>query len=707
MSTNDDNEPKRSAVDIGVDTSTTIGGGAVFHNDNDEEELQRRYEEAMRRWEERRNVSSSVSSSTEVVPRQVSMSADDTMDANWNTPYMMGMMENESNDAGRKCHTTTTTALPSRKNAKVSPPRRISKTKTIDNDYPNSRIRQRRTIRYDTTTTTVRRRLVDDDVPRRWYEIESQYEPYNYNDDDDGNQNNNDDDVVDDDVTSYTEYDDRKYDKHIPRRLSNPSFCRWKTYQSTSILYPPMVVHDNVSHRRCRPSVIIHFCGGTFFGSYPRQFYGTLLEDIARKCNAVVVATSIPIVLPGVSTLTNSVKRWMVVDDSTDYDDEYGGTRGWADRRRRRRNNGRLIKTKNPLDHLALAEQVQTEFNNAYRDRILNEYCLDYDNDKEIEEFMTNVPIVGIGHSLGARIQVVSCTDPKISKQCLAMGKRNRLIRSGRDGMIYLGFANWYAKSSIPGVESLEGAVRKSKSSRRPREEPQDRGGDGIGRQDDVWGGRLRRRQRDSTNDGIRGRSGSYDQYDRYDAEDLDLRDVFGDVVSTVAKSVKGIGVALTPEAEELEFSPTPNELWDALSTSDGWYGRNCRNTLIIQFDNDPIDQGSRLARTLLSAYHAEMNTTTSSSSTGEGDDTRKVNSQHCVKFARLPGGHLTPVTLREDITKLIPKQAVSLLSSTYNFLLEQIDGQTRKSDQKQQQRNIVAVADTVASYIRSLTSDA
>ncbi|KAL3761672.1 hypothetical protein ACHAW5_002652 [Stephanodiscus triporus] len=338
--------------------------------------------------------------------------------------------------------------------------------------------------------------------------------------------------------------------------------------------------------------------------------------------------------------------------------------------------------------------RVQTEFNSAYRDVILDEYCADYDDyDGEVEDFMKRVPIVGIGHSLGARIQAVSCSDPRISKRCLSMGKRNRLIRTGRDGMIYLGFANWGASSSIPGVETLDNTVRKRKARRRKRED----GGDGVGRRDDVWDGGSRRRRRDSYNNGARG---GYGQYNSYDDEDLDLMDVFGDVVSTVAKGVKQIGEALTPEAEDLEFSPTPNELWDDLSSSIGWYGRSCRNNLIVQFEDDPIDQGSRLARTLLTAYDAGLNATNFAE-----DSARRDETPHVVKFARLSGGHLTPVTLRGDIAKLIPRRAISLLSSSYNFILEQIDGRKGKSSQKQR-KDVEDVADTVASYIRSLKGD-
>jgi hypothetical protein len=176
--------------------------------------------------------------------------------------------------------------------------------------------------------------------------------------------------------------------------------------------------------------------------------------------------------------------------------------------------------------------------------------------------------------------------------------------------------------------------------------------------------------------------------------------DVFGDVVSGVADGVKMIGEVLTPEAEDLEFSPTPDELWNDLSSSVGSYGRSCRNNLIVQFEDDPIDQGSRLARALLMAHDAGMNATSSII-----DDASRVEAPHGVKFARLSGGHLTPVTLRGDIAKMIPKRAFSLLSSSYDFILEQIDGRTVKSSQKQR-KDVEDVADTVASFIRSLNGD-
>ncbi|KAL9183721.1 hypothetical protein ACHAXT_004577 [Thalassiosira profunda] len=466
-----------------------------------------------------------------------------------------------------------------------------------------------------------------------------------------------------DDETEYAEHD---------RGYSSPPDpeCEWETYRSTSILFPPLDQGER-DGAPTRPKSIIHFVGGTFFGSYPRKFYGTLLEDIARKCNAVVVATPIPLVLPG-KGLVSKLENWMLDEGGIDDD--------WSRERGRRRRTPK--QSTNPLDHLSLAETIQKEFNNAYRDVVLDEYCSDYASEEHVESFMKEVPIIGIGHSLGARIQAVSCSHPRISKRCLSMGKGSRLIRSGREGMIYLGFANWGASSSIPGVATLDRTVKRKRQGQR------ERNGRGVGRRDDVWDDRSPRRRR------------RYGRYDRSEAEDLDLTDVFSDVVTGVAKGAKQIGEALTPEAEDLEFSPAPDELWDDLSASDGWYSQSCQNNLIVQFDLDPIDQGSRLARTLLTAYSGEWNA--SNSADADGD---RADSLHDVKFARLPGGHLTPVTVQEGVAKVLPRSAVSLLSSSYDFILDQLDGERAGKSTQRQRKERKDVADTVASYVDSLCS--
>ncbi len=68
--------------------------------------------------------------------------------------------------------------------------------------------------------------------------------------------------------------------------------------------------------------------------------------------------------------------------------------------------------------------RVQAEFNAAYRKVVLDEYCADCNNcDREIEDFIREVPTVRMGNSLGARLQAMSCSNLRISKQCLSMGK--------------------------------------------------------------------------------------------------------------------------------------------------------------------------------------------------------------------------------------------------------------------------------------------
>jgi hypothetical protein len=136
---------------------------------------------------------------------------------------------------------------------------------------------------------------------------------------------------------------------------------------------------------------------------------------------------------------------------------------------------------------------------------------------------MREVPIVGMGHSLGTRLQAVSCSDPHISKRCLSMGKRDRLIRSGRDWMVYLGFTNWSTRSLIPGMESLDGAARTRREAgrqqRRQREQQEDRIDDGsVGWRNNVWDDRTAccgtRQEGRDINDNYDGAGCGYGQYD-------------------------------------------------------------------------------------------------------------------------------------------------------------------------------------------------
>ncbi len=95
-----------------------------------------------------------------------------------------------------------------------------------------------------------------------------------------------------------------------------------------------------------------------------------------------------------------------------------------------------------------------------------------------------------------------------------------------------------------------------------------------------------------------------------------------------------------------------------------------------------------------------------------DNDDHRqnRTPAAHGVKFARLLGGHLMPVMLRGNITRMIPGGGISLLSSSYDFILGQIDGgqqrgMIRELSHQKRRRDVKDVADTVASYIRLLNA--
>jgi hypothetical protein len=465
--------------------------------------------------------------------------------------------------------------------------------------------------------------------------------------------------------------DDYYQDECTQSTARNKPSCQWETYRSTSILFPPL------KSNTC-PKAIIHFVGGTFFGSYPRKFYGKLLEDIAIKCDAVVVATPIPLVLPG-KGLVNRLSNWLFDDSLGDDDFDRVNKRMRRDEQKN-----------NPLDHLHLAEAVQKEFNYAYRDVVIDEYCADFQSEEQVEGFMKTVPIIGVGHSLGARIQAISCSHPDVLKY-LQMGKGRRLVRSGREGMIYLGFANWGASTSIPGVETLERTVRERDRSLRQEE----RAKRAVSQRDDVYGDTRasRRRRGQRGDDDLRRRYGrNYDRYSQYDVDDLDLGDVFSDVISGVTKGAKQIGAVLTPDADDLEFKPSPDELWDDLAAPSGGYSRSCRNTLIVQFDEDPIDQGSRLARVLINVNQTNL--------PDSADEEAEPNSAlHDVKFARLKGGHLTPVSFRDGIGKILPQRAMSVITSSSDFLLQQLGDESSKSSSRQQ-KEMTDVVDTLSSYI-------
>lgn len=272
------------------------------------------------------------------------------------------------------------------------------------------------------------------------------------------------------------------------------------------------------------PSCVIHFVGGTFFGSAPSLWYRQLLLDVVKHTQAAVVATSIPVTL-----------------------------------------------LKSPLQHVELSRKIQKQFQVAWRQVLLDEY-----GDK-----IQTLPVCGLGHSLGARLLVVLSTLGPLKS------KVSYIPRSYK-AYVLMSFTNHGAASGIPGVSQL------GKASRQVEWENEE------SQREDTW-----RDQQWPEDDG---------EID--DDDDSDLGGLWRELQGAVTNQASRLRDRLTPKQDELEFHPSPDQLWKALSFDRRYH---IPQTLVVQFDDDRVDQSSKLAVAI----------------SGSSD----------VKFARLRGTHLTPVS--------------------------------------------------------------
>lgn len=215
----------------------------------------------------------------------------------------------------------------------------------------------------------------------------------------------------------------------------------------------------------------------------------------------------------------------------------------------------------NTLDHVRLAKKIARQFEAAYEEIVLDEYGV----------LHNTTPTIAIGHSLGSRLLVVRSTlGERVGSPRLPPPYRCSVLMS---------FTNHAAAAGIPGLNQL---YQSALSVQDRRAEP-------------PRGSRRKRRGRDRYND--------------------DLGALWNQVAESFQEGTKAVRSALTPSPDALEFYPAPDDLWDAVTPNKGGrYG--IPHTLVVQFDDDTVDQSSKLATTL------------------PGD----------VRFCRLRGTHLTPV---------------------------------------------------------------
>lgn len=193
-----------------------------------------------------------------------------------------------------------------------------------------------------------------------------------------------------DDVWSLDDQDDYYYDSDEEDFMeelydtdsidgdSNKNDWTWETFQKhTHILLPPLMPSNN---KIAPPSYILHFVGGTLFGSYPLQFYKRILEQIAKLTNSVVVASSIPIVF-----------------------------------------------NENPLNHNKISRRISNRFWNAYRYVIVDEYG---------QEAVETMKIVGLGHSLGARLMMLM-SNKNLSTETATRSRNRKKILTMTHASLY------------------------------------------------------------------------------------------------------------------------------------------------------------------------------------------------------------------------------------------------------------------------------
>ena len=296
------------------------------------------------------------------------------------------------------------------------------------------------------------------------------------------------------------------------------------------VLLPPAAVE--------RPNVIIHFVGGTFFGSNPKLWYRSLLENIVRSTSAAIIVTPIPVTI-----------------------------------------------FKNPLQHIRLSQKLRASFEHAWFTVLEDEYGSDV---------LRDIPLCGLGHSLGSRLLTVLTTlNKNVPSRNERQGRESTTSIPPYKSMCLISFTNYDAKAGIPGVAALQKQSKK------------------LYNKENKNGQRSHRRKSNRYFDG-------YD--DSY--EDEEWSELVEELQETVSEQANRIQTALTPDSKDLEFVPSPDRLWKAIR-EDARY--NVNTTLLVQFDDDSIDQSSQLAQAL--------HTTNSSD----------------VRFARLRGNHLTPVSVADD----------------------------------------------------------
>jgi Protein of unknown function (DUF1350) len=214
---------------------------------------------------------------------------------------------------------------------------------------------------------------------------------------------------------------------------------------------------------------------------------------------------------------------------------------------------------------------------------------------------------------------------------------------------ILMSFTNYGAAAGIPGVSTL---LKQSKKLEQTAQVKQERG--------------RRRQARKSRQDWWLDNDVYDDDDDQNDDEEW--TQLVGDLQDLLKEQTARVRQALTPNSKDLEFFPSPDQLWKAIK-EDGRY--NIPETLLVQFDDDSVDQSAKLAQAL--------------------HDTKSSS----VHFARLRGEHLTPVSVMEGTDA--GDGWLGLSSRTSKAIWKSVKGRAKTASQESAMREL---RQTISSYI-------
>jgi hypothetical protein len=405
---------------------------------------------------------------------------------------------------------------------------------------------------------------------------------------------------------------------------STEGLAQWESceYGNAKVLFPQTNllknIDDDEEEEPRLPKAIIHFIGGTGFGSLPQFAYGHLLEELSSKGNYIVVST------PPLSSLEE---------------------------------------LSSPLDHYRIAYEMARNFRIAYRSLLEDEYGV---------TTAQSIPIVGLGHSLGSRIHVVCATQSKLRR--LAFPRAGNILLSFNNfyatrSIPFLYEVGMLSKQAAQGLlqrkelQELKGNTSKPNAWMSSSGDEIGPGGSSRRELNRNEPRSSRRQRRRDVLDGIEDEIDSLDGDEDIDESSFASRSAYrrrrsrynGRTVTSepglreqAKRGVEWATDTLTAQLDRLstslEFSPSPEELVEMVSQ--GKYG--VRKSLLVQFDMDDIDQSVLLAKAIMGRSSSSSSraaaTNEATSATISGDDRNEDDADVDLKFARLKGNHLTPI---------------------------------------------------------------